>query len=152
MVSYPPNKGPSAPVSTIVGVVLSLVSAALLVCAAFVFVFYGYCEDACDKPPWAFWPAIGAAAPYALVGIAVMAGACYLFMMRRRSPAPSWLKAVALGLLSSAAFIADLWLFAGPLASLATDSALPLVVGFLMLVPVWIGGTMATARRAARRG
>jgi hypothetical protein len=106
-------------VSTSVGVVLSLVAGALLLWASVVFVFYGYCEESCDKPPHAFWPATGAALPFALAGLAVMVVACYLFMRGRQSARPSYLKAVGLAVVSSVACVAGLWLLGVALLVLA---------------------------------
>jgi hypothetical protein len=39
---------------TSIGVLLSLLAGGLLLWASLVFAFYGYCEDACDKPARAF--------------------------------------------------------------------------------------------------
>jgi hypothetical protein len=113
------TRGSGHVVSTSVGVVLGLVAGALLFWASVVFVFYGYCEESCDKPPHAFWPALGAALPFALAGLAVMAGACYLFMRGRQSARPSYVKAVGLAAVSSVAFITGLWLLGVALVALA---------------------------------
>ena len=107
--SHPPASGPSpGSVSTIVGVLFGLPAAALLFWASVLFVFDGYCEDACDEPPRTFSHALEAALPYALIALALMVVACNLFMRRPRARRPSRFKAVALAVASSVAFIAGL--------------------------------------------
>jgi hypothetical protein len=137
--------------STTIGVVLGLAAAALLLWASFEFVFYGYCEDACDKPPRAFWPAVGAARPYVLAALGLMAVACYLFMRGRTSRRPSLFTSVVLAVVSSAAFLAAAWLMVIGLGSVVhTDNDAPFVLGILALVALWVLWTIRVARHAAR--
>jgi hypothetical protein len=132
-------------VSTIVGVLFGLPAAALLFWASVLFVFDGYCEDACDEPPRTFSHALEAALPYALIALALMVVACNLFMRRPRARRPSRFKAVALAVASSVAFIAGLWLLTlGTLA--AADDGTLFLLAMLMFVPAWMSATIAAAR------
>jgi hypothetical protein len=145
------SMGSSRLARTSIGVLLSLLAGGLLLWASLVFVFYGYCEDACDKPPRAFGSAVEAALPFALVGVGLMAVACYLFMRGRPSTPPSLFKAIVLAFLSSAGYVAGLWLVAvGAGTFTRSDSATPFILGMLVLVPVWMRSTIAVATRAAR--
>jgi hypothetical protein len=146
----PPSERSGASARTVVGVVLGLAAAALLLWASFVFVFYGYCEDACDKPPRTLSGALGAAGPSALVALALMVGACYLFMRSPRARRPSRIMAAALAVASSAAFIVGLWVLTVGLGTLRGDSGALFLLGMLVLVPAWIGATIAAARHFAR--
>jgi hypothetical protein len=150
-VQSPSSREFERPVSTPSGVLVALVAAGLLGFASLVFGFYGYCEDSCDNGhPWAFWPAADAALPYALPALGLMVLACHLFM-RRRSARPRWFRAAVVALVSSAAFVAGLWLLAVELGAFVNqDSPALFLVGMLVLVPLWIGATIAVAQRAAR--
>lgn len=139
------------PASTIAGVVLSLVSAALLGWASFVFVFYGYCEDACDKPPRAFWPAVGAGLPYALLALALMAVACWLLLGGRGAVRRSAAAAVLLAIVGCAAFVGGLYLIVVVISDFGSDGSALLFLGLLGLVPAWIASMLAVAGRVARR-
>jgi hypothetical protein len=110
-----------SPASTIVGVALSLVSASLLGWASLLFAFYGYCEDACDKPPRAFWPAVGAGLPYALLALGVMAVACWLFQRGRGAPRPSKAAAALLAIVACASLIAGLYLIVVVVSAFGSD-------------------------------
>lgn len=139
----------SGTTSTIVGLLLSVVAQAALLLAAFVYLFYGYCEDHCDKPDRTFWGAMGAALPYGLVGLVAMVGACYLLLRQPRTPPPSIAKAFLMGTWFTVAFLAGL----PAVAWLLTLIANPDVGGFLavlFLVPIWTASLRAAARRAGR--
>jgi hypothetical protein len=135
-------------VSTIVGVLFGLPAAALLFWASVVFVFYGYCEDTCDKPPRTTSDALGAALPSALVALVLLAVACYLFMRRPGARRPSRFKAIVLAVVSSAAFVAGLCLVVAPLG-LGADSDAPFLLAMIVFVPSWMYATIALARSVA---
>lgn len=139
----------SATTSTIVGVFLSLVAQAALLLSAVAYVFYGYCEDNCDKPDRTFAGAVHAALPFGLVGLVAMVGACYLLMRRPRTPPPSVAKAVLMGIWFTVAFLAGLPAFAWLLAFIA-NAGVGLVLAVLFLVPIWTASLLAAARRAGR--
>src|SRR5256885_3581147 len=64
--------------------VLSLAGAALMLAASVFFVFFDYCEDSCDKPPWTFWGAAGAALPWVLGSAACLVAAGRVVVDRGR--------------------------------------------------------------------
>ena len=131
------------------GVLLSLVAQAVLLLAAFVYVFYGYCEDYCDKPDRTFWGAVDAALPYGLVGLVAMVGACYLLMRQPRTPRPSIARAVLMGSWFTVAFLAGLPTVAWLLALIANPDV-GAFLAVLFLVPTWTASLLAAARRAGR--
>jgi hypothetical protein len=62
------------------GVVLNLAGGGLLLWASFLFIFYGYCEDYCDKPERTVAGALGESLPSAVGALALMTAASYVFM------------------------------------------------------------------------
>lgn len=145
------SHGPGRAANTSVGVLVALLAASLLALASLAFGFYGCWEDACDKPPWTFWRAVGAALPYALPALGLTTVACYLFMRDRRSTRPSQFKAAVLAVVSSATFLAGLWLLGVVFGAFVNqDSPVLFVLGMLAFVPLWLGSTIAIAHRAAR--
>jgi hypothetical protein len=79
-------ESPSAGALTIfAGVLLNRAGGALLLWASLLFVFYGYCEDSCDKPERTVGGAIGESLPSAIGAVALMATASYLFLSAGRA-------------------------------------------------------------------
>jgi hypothetical protein len=137
--------------NTSVGVLVALLTGGLLALASLAFGFYGCWEDSCDKPPWTFWRAVGASLPYALPALGLMTVACYLFMRGGQSTRPSRFKAAVVAVVSSAAFVAGLWLLGVVFGAFVNQDSLVLfVLGMLAFVPLWMGSTIAIAHRAAR--
>ena len=136
-----PASAPSTPgraLSTALGVVVALLAGALLWWGFVAFAFYGVCEDNCDKPPRAMGPAILAGLPFALLGLVIMVADCYLLTHGRR---PSVLKAIGLGVYSSAGFLAGL-----SLLYLATDAYATVILGMPLVAPLWLLATVALTR------
>jgi hypothetical protein len=142
----------SATTSTIVGVFLSLLAQAVLLAAAFAYVFYDYCEDYCDKPVPAHTVLNGlhAALPFGLVGLAAMVGACYLLMRHPRTPRPSIAKAWLMGVWFTMAFLAGIPAVGWIVSFFGDDNAVGPVVVVLFLIPLWTASHLAAARRAGR--
>jgi hypothetical protein len=136
-------------VSTFFGVLLAIVAAGLLFFATVAFALYGNCfNDNCGPlPPRAFWPAVRSGSPFGLAAVVVMAVACHLFMRGRPSVTPSVVRASLLAVLSSAAFVAVLWVVA---EQAAKGAAAVVIVGGPAAALLWLIGTIAVARRAAR--
>jgi uncharacterized protein involved in cysteine biosynthesis len=129
-------------------VLVSLVGGALLMIAVIVFVFYGYCEDYCDKPPRSDWKAFVAALPWALGALGVMTGAVALFMIGPPERRPGFWRALGVAIVScvlfGAAFVAFAWLFLRDHEGAAWAVGVPAVLA-------WEGLTALVARRAALR-
>ncbi len=120
---------------------VALLASALLWWGFVAFAFYGVCEDNCDKPPRAIGPAILAGFPFAFLGLLIMVIACYLLMRDRR---PSILKAIGLGVYSSAGFVAGL-----SLLYLGTDAYATVILGMPLVAPLWLLATVALTRGGA---
>jgi len=129
-------------------VLISLAGGALLMIAVVIFVFYGYCEDYCDKPPRSDWKAFTAALPWALGAIGLMWSAAYLFMIGPPERRPAVFRALGVAVLSclvfGAAFVAFAALFLGDHEGLAWLFGVPAVLG-------WEALTALAARRLALR-
>jgi hypothetical protein len=123
---------------TAIAVVLALAGAALLLVASVVFVFFHYCDDACDSPPWAFWGAAGAALPWMLGSAGCVVAAGRVVADRGR-----WGRTVALAAGGPVAFAAGA---AGGLA-VSNDLVTP-VVGGLLLFLVWTFSMLRRTRAA----
>jgi hypothetical protein len=129
-------------------VLVSLAGGALLMIAVVVFVFYGYCEDACDRPARTEGKALMAALPWALGAIGVMWGAAYLFMIGPPERQPGVFRALGVAVVSclvfGAAFVAFAALFLSDHQGLAWVFGVPAVLG-------WEALTALAARRFAVR-
>jgi hypothetical protein len=133
-------------VALILGTVVALVSAGLLFIAAVVFAFYGVCLDYCDDAPdWTLGGALGNAVPWLLPALALLTGACCLFMVGARGRVSPF-RAALVALLSTLVFAGAFALFV--LAFAVGGTALALVLG-LGLVAIWLVATTVAARRAA---
>jgi uncharacterized BrkB/YihY/UPF0761 family membrane protein len=129
-------------------VLVSLLGGALLMIAVIVFVFYGYCEDYCDKPPRSDWKAFWAALPWALGALGVMTGAVALFMVGPPERRPGFWRAFGVAAVSCvifcAAFVAFAWLVLGDHEGAGWVVGVPAVL-------VWEWLTAMVARRFALR-
>jgi hypothetical protein len=135
---------PTWPVRAAIGSLLCIVGAGLLVVATLFFTFYGFCEDACDGPDRTFWGAVGAAGPYAAVGLAAVLAAALVFGARGVAPA-------AVGVVSCVVFVGGLVAIAATLAAIdEAQGAGPFVVCLLVFGALWIAATALGARRAGR--
>ena len=87
-------------------VFVALLGGALAIVTVVGYALYGYCEDACDKPPRSNWDAFVAALPFGIAAVVVMTFAAYLFMIGAR---PSWGRALAVAIVSCALFGVAFW-------------------------------------------
>jgi ABC-type Fe3+-siderophore transport system permease subunit len=132
------------------GVVMSLLGGGALFWGSVLFAFHGVCEDSCDKPPRTLGGTLHVAVPWALGAVALMATAAYLLMSARRSRRPTVVRAVLVGVTSSAVFVAGLWLLVlGTLRN--SDTATLFIFGAIVLVCAWQALTIMSARHMARR-
>jgi hypothetical protein len=132
--------------ATIAGALLAVVAAYLLAVSAVVYLLGSdpCWDDACVDPPPAFWGGAVVAAPYALVALSLLSGACYVTMHGRRRIGA----AVLIAGVSSVVFLAGLWLVAE--TGTADDGDLLLALVGSPSATAWIMGTIAAARRAGR--
>jgi hypothetical protein len=130
------------------GVVLNLAGGGLLLWASFLFIFYGYCEDYCDKPERTVAGALGESLPSAIGALALMTAASYVFMRTSGSRRPTAFKALGLGIVSGAALLLGTWLIAYPAgAVIDSDSAASFIVAMVAFAGIWQWATIRLARR-----
>jgi hypothetical protein len=145
------STGSGAAAATVAGVVLCVIGGALLLLAWVVYGFYGFCEN-CDTPPRTVSRAVGAALPYWVAAVVVLAAACYVLMLGRRTRRPSCFKAVVLGIVAAGTSSGGLFVVVEVGEGLRGAAGGPLILlAILVLVPAWIALTVALARRASRR-
>jgi hypothetical protein len=134
----PPDSYSFADVRLGGAVVLLVTAAVLLAIGSFVFALDNFCEDACDKPAWSFWPALGAAGPWLFGALASAT-----LGLRLRAGRGGWRRALVAAILDASAFVIGLVLITGTVGG---NDPTRLTGVVLLFIGVWAAAALHAVR------